>query len=366
MQQVFLTVGTTFSSLDLASRYPEYQIIVCQRGEQALDTLAQLKQVQIPIVLFLVDQQLLDMKGVCFLEQAKALAPTAKCLIVTDQTKEPLGVLHFKVDAILRTCVPPEDFFFPVLDALLNQGVRQGRETTFSPLFHGIRVIGHRWSAHSHQMKDFLARHAIPFQWVDLEAHPEDTQAFMHGEDHPAFPIIQFSDGTWLSQPTPAQIAEKVGLATQSEIPFYDLIIVGGGPAGLAAAVYGASEGLLTAVIERDVPGGQAGMSSRIENYLGFPIGLPGSEFAIRGSAQAARLGAHILSPQEVNAIQIRRRRSPCAILRVENVTHLVEARRPSLCLLGYSRLTQIASFASTCSCHFWNGATRVNWSVRC
>ncbi len=305
MQPVFLTVGKTFAFLDFASQYRNYQVILCERGEPALDKLAQLRQLQVPIVLMMVDQHLPDMKGVSFLVQAKQLAPTAKCLMVTDQqVKEALGVLHFKIDALLSTCVPPEDFLFPVIDAFLDQA-QQSRETMFSPLFGGIRVIGHRWSASSHQAKDFLARHSIPFQWVDLETHPEDLQAFANGEEHPAFPILQFPNGSWLSQPTSVQIAAKIGLVMTSSVPFYDLIIVGSGPAGLAAAVYGASEGLQTAVIERDVPGGQAGMSSRIENYLGFPIGLQGAELASRGSAQAARLGAHFLTPQEVTGIRV-------------------------------------------------------------
>ncbi|GHO82299.1 FAD-dependent oxidoreductase [Dictyobacter formicarum] len=302
MQQVFFTVGKTFSPLDLASRYREYQVIQCQRGDQALDMLLSLRQLQVPVVLLMVDQHLPDMAGVTFLEQAKHHVPTAKCLLVTDQqAPESLGVLHVKVDALLSTCVPPEDFFFPVLDALLSQE----RDVACSPLFHGIRVTGHRWSAASHQVKDFLARHAIPFQWVDLETHSEARQMVEHGGAPLQFPILQFSDGSVLSQPTLAQLAEKLGLTMHSEIPFYDLIIIGAGPAGLASAVYGASEGLRTAVIERDVPGGQAGMSSRIENYLGFPIGLPGAELAIRGSAQAARLGAHMLSPQEVVGMRV-------------------------------------------------------------
>jgi thioredoxin reductase (NADPH) len=306
MQPVLLTVGKTFATLDLVSHYREYQVIQCEQGKQALDTLVQLRELQVPVVLLMVDQHLSDMKGVSFLGQAKSLAPTAKCLVVTDQEgKEPLGVLHFKVDAILSTCVPPEDFLFPVIDACLDQAAQQERETTLSPLFRGIRVIGHRWSASSHQIKDFLARHSIPFQWVDLETHPEALPDFMKGEDHLPFPLLQFSDGSWLAQPTSAQIAEKIGLAMTSPVPFYDLIIVGAGPAGLAAAVYGASEGLRTAVIERDVPGGQAGMSSRIENYLGFPIGLSGAELASRGVAQAARLGAHFLTPQEITGIRV-------------------------------------------------------------
>lgn len=307
MQSVLLTVGRTFSTFDLVSRYPEYQVIVCEQGGLALDTLAQLKQVQFPVVLMMVDQQLPDMSGVSFLGQAKQLAPSAKCLVVTadQQAKEPLGVLRFKVDAVLSTCIPPEDFLFPVIDELIDQTTWQSRETVFSPSFRGIRVIGHRWSASSHRVKDFLARHSIPFQWVDLETHPEDQQAFGHDKEQPKFPLLQFPDGSLLSQPTPAQIATKIGLTMHSETPFYDLIIIGAGPAGLAAAVYGASEGLQTAIIEREAPGGQAGMSSRIENYLGFPLGLSGAELASRGVAQAGRLGAHFLSPQEVIGIRV-------------------------------------------------------------
>ncbi len=304
MQSVFLTVGKTFFALDLVSRYRDYQVIVCERGEQALDTLTQLRERQVPVVLLMADQQVEDVAGIAFFSQAKTIVPDAKCLLVSKEAG--IGVIDFKIDAIVGQLVPPEEFLFPVVDALIDQYQHQSWETSVSSLFTGIQVIGHRWSAQSHQIKDFLARHAIPFQWMDLESHPEILRNDQHGVASSKLPVLLFPDGSLLRSPTLEVVAEKIGLDGKPETPFYDLIIIGAGPAGLAAAVYGASEGLRTAVIERDAPGGQAGMSSRIENYLGFPIGLSGTEFASRGVAQAARLGAHFLSPQEVTGIRIK------------------------------------------------------------
>ena len=167
-------------------------------------------------------------------------------------------------------------------------------------------VIGHQWSGLSHDLKDFLARNQIPYHWLDIETHDEAHILVEHvGLDASRLPLLLFPDGTHLAQPTHLQIAEKVGRQTQASRRFYDLIVVGGGPAGLAAAVYGASEGLRTALIEREAPGGQAGTSSRIENYLGFPVGLSGSDLARRAVEQAERFGVEIISPQEVTCIQV-------------------------------------------------------------
>ena len=188
---------------------------------------------------------------------------------------------------------------------------------SFRPPFDGIRVVGLRWSPKSHETRDFLARNGVPYQWLDAESDKEANNlvayitsknsngTMVQAAPPPHLPLVLFQDGSYLSEPTNAQIAEKIGLKTRAQMPFYDLIIVGAGPSGLAAAVYGASEGLHTLLIEREAPGGQAGMSSNIENYLGFPTGLTGANLARRAVAQAARFGAEILTPQEATGIRV-------------------------------------------------------------
>ena len=201
---------------------------------------------------------------------------------------------------LLKPWDPPEERLYPVLDDLLDDWFAD-----FRPPFEGIRVVGYRWSPQSHQVKDFLARNLIPYQWLDIELEPEAQTLVNYVEpDEQSLPLVLFPDGTRLIKPSNRAIAERIGLKTQAERPFYDLLIVGGGPAGLAAAVYGASEGLSTVMIEREAPGGQAGSSSRIENYLGFPIGLSGGDLTRRAVTQARRFGVEILTPQEVTQVR--------------------------------------------------------------
>jgi thioredoxin reductase (NADPH) len=189
-----------------------------------------------------------------------------------------------------------------VLDDLLGDW-----RSNFRPAFEGIRIIGHRWSPLSHTAKDFMARNQFPYLWMDVEIDPDAPRLLESlGVDASKLPVCVFPDGSWLVQPTNAQIAEKAGRKLHATLPFYDVVIVGGGPAGLAAAVYGASEGLRTLLIEREAPGGQAGTSSRIENYLGFPVGLSGWDLARRAVAQASRFGVEILSPQEVSSLHVK------------------------------------------------------------
>lgn len=193
-----------------------------------------------------------------------------------------------------------DERLFPALEELLDDW-RAG----WIPPFEGIRLVGHRWSARAHEIKDYLARNQVPYRWVDVETDPEAARLVASaGIDPGRDPLLVFPDGSHLRAPTNVQIAEKVGLRTRAALPFYDLVIIGGGPAGLAAAVYGASEGLRTLLLEREAPGGQAGTTSRIENYLGFPAGLTGADLARRAVAQATRLGAEILTPQEVQRIR--------------------------------------------------------------
>ena len=182
-------------------------------------------------------------------------------------------------------------------------------QASYHPAFEGIRVLGTRWSPKCYDLRDFLARNHVPYQWIDVEtsANDPDTKRLVEalGPEAADLPVVLFPDGTKLLESLPADVAKKVGLRTRAQTNFYDLAIVGGGPAGLAAAVYGASEGLKTVMIEREAPGGQAGMSSRIENYLGFPQGLSGSDLARRAVVQAQRFGVEILSPVEVVGVRL-------------------------------------------------------------
>jgi thioredoxin reductase (NADPH) len=257
------------------------------------------------VALFLVDQRMPQMTGVEFLEQASEIFPEAKRVLLTayaDTEAAIRAINTAKLDYyLLKPWDPPEEKLYPVLDDLLDDW-----QAIFHPPFEGIRVIGDRWSAQSHRIKDFLARNQVPYRWLDIERDEEARQLIgFTGEEKPKLPLVLFHDGSHAIEPSNVQIAEKIGLQTQAAKPFYDLVIVGGGPAGLAAAVYGASEGLRTVLIEREAPGGQAGTSSRIENYLGFPVGLSGADLARRAVTQARRFGVEILSPQEATGFRI-------------------------------------------------------------
>jgi thioredoxin reductase (NADPH) len=233
------------------------------------------------------------------LQQAVYIFPASKRTLLTDyaDTDAAISAINLvKIDYyLMKPWDPPEDRLYPVLDDLLGDWL-----ASYRPPFEGVRVIGHQWSSSSHQIKDFLARNQIPYQWLDVEKHTEAQKLLSLMEGKTDLPMVLFSDGSSLSMPTPQQVAAKVGFKTRAEQPFYDLAIVGGGPAGLAAAVYGASEGLRTVMIENEAPGGQAGTSSFIENYLGFPSGLSGADLARRAVTQAKRFGVEILAPQEV------------------------------------------------------------------
>ncbi|MBC8122616.1 MAG: FAD-dependent oxidoreductase [Gemmatimonadaceae bacterium] len=291
---------------DLRKQYGErFRIMRADSGAAAIDATQKLKLRNEPVALFLVDQRMPQMNGVEFLEQALQIFPSAKRALLTayaDTDAAIRAINSTQIDYyLLKPWDPPEERLYPVLDDLLDDWF-----ATFRPAFEGIRVIGNRWSPQSHDMKDFLARNQIPYQWLDIELSEEAQRlATFANCDRLSLPLVLFSDGDSLVQPSITQVAGKIGLRTQAEKPFYDLIIVGGGPAGLAAAVYGASEGLRTVMIEREAPGGQAGTSSRIENYLGFPSGLSGSDLARRAVAQAKRFGVEILSPQAVTGMRV-------------------------------------------------------------
>ena len=294
---------------DLRRQYgKEYRILGADSGAAALDALRQLQLRNNPVAFFLADQRMPQMTGVEFLSQAIELFPTAKRVLLTayaDTEAAIRAINDIRLDHyLMKPWDPPEEHLYPVLSDLLADWQAQ-----FRPAFEGIRVLGHQWSAQGHAIKDFLARNQVPYQWLDIEAETTTGQLLEASGATPAnLPVVIFPDGSHLVQPTLVQVAEKVGLHTQARAPFYDLVIVGGGPAGLAAGVYGASEGLRTLIIEREAPGGQAGQSSRIENYLGFPVGLSGLDLARRAVAQATRFGTEILTPQEVTGVRLNNR----------------------------------------------------------
>jgi thioredoxin reductase (NADPH) len=291
---------------DLRRRYGrEYQLVRADSGTVALDTLRQLKVRDTPVALFLVDQRMPQMTGVEFLSEAITLYPDAKRALLTayaDTEAAIRAINDIKLDFyLMKPWDPPDEKLYPVVDDLLLDW-----RGNFLPEFEGVRLVGHRWSSHTHALRDFLSRNQVPYHWLDIEMNPDARKLLVTaGVGDERLPVAFFPDGTYLVQPSNAEIFGKLGGHTAANTEFYDVVIVGAGPAGLAAAVYGASEGLRTLLIEREAPGGQAGTSSRIENYLGFPSGLSGSDLARRAVAQATRFGAEILAPQEVCSLRV-------------------------------------------------------------
>jgi thioredoxin reductase (NADPH) len=291
---------------DLRREYGKhYRVLRADSGMVALESLRQLKLRNEPAALFVVDQRMPGMSGVEFLEEAIEVFPDAKRVLLTAYADteaairaiNEVGLDHY----LMKPWDPPEEHLYPVLTDLLDDW-----QASFAPPFEGIRVVGHQWSAQSHQIKDFLSRNLVPYQWLDVEIDEEGRHLLeLSGSDGSQLPLVLFPEGSSLAQPTNARIAERIGLKMRPGLPFYDLIIVGAGPSGLAAAVYGASEGLSTLLIESEAPGGQAGTSSRIENYLGFPSGLSGGDLTRRAVAQASRFGAEILTPLDATGIRV-------------------------------------------------------------
>jgi thioredoxin reductase (NADPH) len=281
----------------------DYRIMRADTGAEALNALQQMKLRNDDVALFLIDQRMPEMSGVDFLREARAIYPDAKRALLTayaDTNAAIQAINNINLDYyLMKPWDPPEENLFPVMHDLLDQW-----QEGYHPTFDGLRVIGHQWSPDSHRVKDFLARNRVPYRWHDIETDPQGQELIGYMENV-QLPVVICSDGTPLMNPNNVQIAEQVGLKTQANERFYDLAIVGAGPAGLAAAVYGASEGLRTILIEREAPGGQAGTSSRIENYLGFPSGLSGSDLARRAVTQATRFGVEILTPAEVVKVRI-------------------------------------------------------------
>ncbi len=291
---------------DLKGRYrKEYRILSTDNPADALEAVEGLKKKNETIALFLVDQRMPSMLGVEFLAKAATYFPKAKKVLLTaysDTDAAIRAINEVRLDYYLsKPWDPPEEKLFPVLDDMLDDWWLQ-----YSPEFTGIRVIGYQYSPHSHEIRDFLASNLIPLQWLDIESSEKAGElAQLHAAGAKEMPLLLFEDGEALKKPTVQEIAGRIGLNAEARDSLYDVAIIGAGPSGLAAAVYGGSEGLKTLLIERRAPGGQAGSSSRIENYLGFPSGLSGQELAHRAITQAKRFGVELLSPRSVTAIRI-------------------------------------------------------------
>jgi thioredoxin reductase (NADPH) len=294
---------------DLKRHYEErYRILRADSGLAALDLLRRLQRRNDAVALMLVDHRMPQMNGVEMLQEAMKIYPNAKRALLTAYADTDAAIKaindvrlnHY----LLKPWDPPEQQLFPVLDDLLEDW--QG---DFHPPFEGIRVLGTRWSPKSYELRNFLARNQVPYQWLDADAAGRDAEVEQLLKSFPSdelkLPAVLFPDGKCAWEPQTQELAERLGLRTRADLEFYDLAIVGGGPAGLAAAVYGASEGLKTVMVEREAPGGQAGLSSRIENYLGFPSGLTGADLTRRAVAQARRFGVEIVSPQEATALRV-------------------------------------------------------------
>ncbi|MCL4863198.1 MAG: FAD-dependent oxidoreductase [Caldilineaceae bacterium] len=291
---------------DLRSRYgDDYRILRAGSGEEALEAVRQLQLRNESVALFLVDQRMPTMSGVEFIAAAAAYFPDARRVLLTAYADTEAAInainsagVHYY---LLKPWDPPEEKLYPVLDDQLSDW-----QSGYRPGYEGIRIIGHRWSAQTHDLKDFLARNHVPYQYLDVELDPEASRLRARvAPETQQLPLLVMPDGEVMTMPSPADVAERVGLRRRAESEFYDLVIVGGGPGGLAAAVYGASEGLRTVLIEKHATGGQAGSSSRIENYLGFPTGISGGDLARRATTQARRFGVEVLAPQEVTGVRL-------------------------------------------------------------
>ena len=291
---------------DLQAHYQsDYRIVKASSGPDALEAVQEFKRRGDSLAFFLADQRMPSMSGVEFLEEAIKLYPEAKRVLLTAYADTDAAIASINAIGLdyylMKPWDPPEERLYPVLDDLLSDWLAS------APVpYDGIRVAGTLWSASSHDVKEFLARSQIPYQWLDIERDVEAKELVeSSSEGRPQLPTVFFPDGSTLVAPDLSTLADKVGMTTQARQPFYDLIIVGAGPAGLGGAVYGASEGLRTVVIDKDAAGGQAGTSARIENYLGFPQGISGADLARRATTQAQRLGAEILTAREVTGLRV-------------------------------------------------------------
>src|SRR5215211_2013492 len=292
---------------DLASRYgADYRVVRATSGPEALAVLARLALRDEPVALIAADQRMPRMTGIELLSQARAHAPGAKFLLLTAYADtdvairaiNDIGLDHY----LLKPWDPPEERLYPVVDDLLGDWRRANPDHTSE-----VRVVGHRWSDRGHDIKMFLARNHVPYRWYDIERDAEAQRLLDLAQASPAdLPLVLVPDGDALRAPSTLDLAASLGLRTSADQALYDVCIVGGGPAGLAAAVYAASEGLRTVIVEREAPGGQAGQSAAIENYLGFPKGLSGADLAYRAIAQASRFGAEMIVARDVVGFEAR------------------------------------------------------------
>ena len=286
---------------DLRTQYrANYRVLSTSSASEALDSLLDLKNKSETVALIISDQRMPEMEGVEFLKKAMEIFPDAKRILLTaysDTDAAIKAINDIQLDYyLMKPWDPPEEKLYPVVDELLDDW-----QSLYKPAFRGMKVIGYQFSPQSHEIKDFLSGNLIPYQWMDIETNQDAAQLLkLNTIPLKDLPVLFLEDGSYLCTPAIQQIAEKIGLNPNIKNHIYDVVIIGAGPAGLAASVYGASEGLKTLLVERRSPGGQAGTSSRIENYLGFPTGLSGAELTRRATTQASRLGAELLLPRSV------------------------------------------------------------------
>jgi thioredoxin reductase (NADPH) len=282
---------------DLRREYgAKYRVMRAASGQAALDTMSQLQSRQESVALIVSDQRMPGMTGVEFLEKARAFYPDARRVLLTAYADTEAAIhainsarIHYYLN---KPWDPPEEKLYPALTDLLGDW-----QAGYQPAFEGMRVIGLRWSLKDHKIRSFLSRNQVPYRWLDIAANDDASKLLNERNLDPSkLPVVIFADGSALVDPEPAELAARIGLSVHATLDFYDIVVVGAGPAGLAAAVYGASEGLQTLVIEPFAPGGQAGSSSRIENYLGFPSGVTGADLGRRAHIQAKRFGAEFLT----------------------------------------------------------------------
>jgi thioredoxin reductase (NADPH) len=293
-------------SRDLRRGFGErYRIMRAGSGPEALELLGELRRRGDAVALMVADQRMPGMEGTDFLTKARQVFPDAKRALLTayaDTSAAIAAINEVSLDYyLLKPWDPPEEALYPVVEDLL-----QTWEGGAALSAGGVRVIGHRFSKETHDLRDFIARNRVPGRWLDVERDPEARELLtVAGVPEDRLPVVLLEDGSVVERPTVLELAERLGVAGRPAADHYDLVIVGGGPAGLAAAVYGASEGLRTVMVESEAPGGQAGQSSRIENYLGFPSGLSGSDLARRATTQARRLGAELLTVSDAIALRV-------------------------------------------------------------
>lgn len=292
-------------SRDLKTKYSKaYRVLSTTSAREALGSLLELKNKSETVAMFISDQRMPEMEGVVFLEKAKEFFPDAKKVLLTaysDTDAAIKAINEVNLDYyLMKPWDPPEEKMFPAITDLLDDW-----QNDYKPVYRGIKLMGYQFSPKSHDIKNFLAGNLVPYKWIDVRSEEGEQLCTLNAVENCDLPVVIFEDGTVVKTPAVQDIASRIGLNSQVKSEMYDVVIIGAGPAGLAAAVYGGSEGLKTLLVERRFPGGQAGTSSRIENYLGFPTGLSGADLTRRAITQATRFGTELLSPQNVAAITL-------------------------------------------------------------